>query len=424
MPALGQFVDSVPHPLTLSLLNLAPLLSIAAHITRLATWQLDSYSSWLTLAAWWLFCLAAPPLFRYLLPLVLVLAFIFYPPSHSTPLVTESILQNAIVDFNTLSTPLPSLPPLSLPPFALLRAAAILTLPWLFITHLIPTRIIFAVIGSLVLIHRAPWALVLRSVLWRSAFVRAILHRIQALLTGQNLPKYVVSNHPTQTTPQPASSLRFLFTIYENQRWWMGLDWTAALLPSERPSWCSPSLHPLSPPNAFTLPDPITIYLPSPDAKSRIKRTAIWKWEEPEWRLLIRKEGTSLSRIERPPPAIDDSSPLSPSSSATSSGGSRLLKAAAIKFKESSTSSPQSSSSTTTSPPADIDPASDQDDSVEPFTDPDGWIYADNKWENQSHRGGLGKVTLPFPNKNSFTHYFYYPLVHPPPTLDPCGHCH
>lgn len=29
----------------------------------------------------------------------------------------------------------------------------------------------------------------------------------------------------------------YRFEIYENQRWWMGLDWTHALLPGERPTW-------------------------------------------------------------------------------------------------------------------------------------------------------------------------------------------
>jgi hypothetical protein len=28
------------------------------------------------------------------------------------------------------------------------------------------------------------------------------------------------------------------FTVFENQRWWVGLDWTHALLPGERASWC------------------------------------------------------------------------------------------------------------------------------------------------------------------------------------------
>jgi len=33
------------------------------------------------------------------------------------------------------------------------------------------------------------------------------------------------------------SAVFFRFEIQENQRWWMGLDWTSALLPQERPSW-------------------------------------------------------------------------------------------------------------------------------------------------------------------------------------------
>ena len=33
------------------------------------------------------------------------------------------------------------------------------------------------------------------------------------------------------------SSVIFSFTIFENQRWWLGIDYTQALLPNERPPW-------------------------------------------------------------------------------------------------------------------------------------------------------------------------------------------
>lgn len=419
---LAHFVDSVPQPLTDALVNLAPVLAVAARATRLIGWSDDWYSSWLTLASWWMVCLAAPVLFRCGLPLFVALAFIQTSQRHPPPFVTENVLQSAIADLTVLRSALPTFPSPSMPPIALLRAAAILTVPWLIVSYLVPARILLAIMGSLVLTHRAPWACVLRSILWRSAFVRTSLYHIQALLTGQPLPKLVVSNQPTPTTPAPVPSLRFLFTVYENQRWWMGLDWTAALLPSERPSWCSPSLHPVSPPNAFTLPNPTTVYLPSPDGKSRIKRTATWKWEEPEWKLIIRKEGSPLSRIERAPPAIDEPSSLTPSSSATSSG-SRLLRAATNKLKESSIiSSPPSSP---TSAPAAMEPnplqGTDQGESGESFTDPDGWIYGDNKWENQSCRGGLGKVIT----SSIFTRHLvslFSSAVHTLPTLDSCCH--
>src|SRR5205807_1305325 len=88
------------------------------------------------------------------------------------------------------------------------------------------------------------------------------------------------------------AQLRFAFTVYENQRWWMGLDWTAALLPGERPSWCSASQAPLPPPVAFALPVPTTAFLSVdgvPDAREQ--RTATWAWAEPEWRVIVCRDG-------------------------------------------------------------------------------------------------------------------------------------
>lgn len=44
----------------------------------------------------------------------------------------------------------------------------------------------------------------------------------------------------------------FRFEIYENQRWWMGLDWTHALLPGERPTWLVGFVLSLTPALTFT----------------------------------------------------------------------------------------------------------------------------------------------------------------------------
>ena len=51
----------------------------------------------------------------------------------------------------------------------------------------------------------------------------------------------------------------------------MGLDWTAALLPNERPSWCSPppALAPAAPPSAFALPAPTVSYTLAPASGGR-----------------------------------------------------------------------------------------------------------------------------------------------------------
>lgn len=86
----------------------------------------------------------------------------------------------------------------------------------------------------------------------------------------------------------------FRFEVHENQRWWMGLDWTSALLPQERPSWCDSHLLPVLPPQSFPLPSAASIILPAPtraDKHARVKRTAVWRWLDDDWSVV--RAGTS-----------------------------------------------------------------------------------------------------------------------------------
>ena len=108
-----------------------------------------------------------------------------------------------------------------------------------------------------------------------------------------------------------------------------------------------------------------------------MKRTAIWKWEEPEWRVLVRRDGTGsgVTRVERP--LSTDETP----------NNSRFLKTATGKAPE----MPKNIASATLGEDyvtSDSKETADED----PLTDSDGWVYGDNKWENQSNRGGMGKV--------------------------------
>ena len=189
------------------------------------------------------------------------------------------------------------------------------------------------------------------------------------------------------SAPRPSPPLRFLFTVYENQRWWVGLDWTAALLPGERPSWCSASQLPLPPPSTFSLPSPTTSFVPV-GKHGRAKRLARWTWEEPEWRVVVRKEGPDgLRRVEKTPPKDKDT----PDDTGTAA---RMLRAA--RGKDTSASGPSESTERDKKTPADqsvpgpyIIPAH-EDDIV---TDPEGWVYGDNKWDGASGKGGMGKYT-------------------------------
>jgi hypothetical protein len=295
--------------------------------------------------------------------------------------VTEHALQAIITDLTLIQSLLPQFTPLpAISPSVLLRIVILSYIPYIFLTCYLSLSVIFAVIGTIILTWRAPWATVLRATVWRSAWFRWTLYAGWACYTGQPLPPRTLSLQPKISSTNPVRSIRFLFTIYENQRWWMGLDWTAALLPGERPSWCSAAQHPVSPPNAFSLPDITTVYLPDGNGRT-VKRTATWKWEEPEWRVLVRKSGGGLSRIERPLPAIKEDN----------SNGNRLLKAAG-RFRESGSLGNVSSTPPDKVPdegqPEDVEDGIEEESS----TDADGWVYGDNKWEGQGSRGGMGKV--------------------------------
>ncbi|KAI0325481.1 hypothetical protein GY45DRAFT_1330224 [Cubamyces sp. BRFM 1775] len=354
-----------------------------------------------------------------------VLALRSRTPQQSPQIATEDTIQRAIADLTTIHALLPTLPSLAsaaaVPPLLLLaRAFAVLYIPYLLVTYLIRLRILLAIVGTILFTWRARWAAVIRRGLWRSAHLRWATYRAWSVLSGQPLPPIALSpqsqsdaslatltsnaaSSDTTPPPSPGASIRFLFTIYENQRWWMGLDWTAALLPGERPSWCSASQQPAAPPSAFTLPAPTTVYTLAPDGKRRLKRTARWKWEEPEWRVVVRREGAGTSRVERPLPSAKEES-------AAAAGASRILK----KMRQPSV---DSASVASTSERRSLDGhkdkdgdkgffsedgihadgsgagrADEDDEDMEPFTDPDGWVYADNKWEGGSSKGGMGKV--------------------------------
>ncbi|PPQ99710.1 hypothetical protein CVT24_009693 [Panaeolus cyanescens] len=329
--------------------------------------------------------------FRLTLP-VLVFAVLAYPRSPKNLLETEHSVEQVVSDITTIQSLLPALPPpLQLTFTQSLRVLAFSYVPYLIITFFVSFRVLFAIFLTVLFTWRAPWAIVLRALVCQSAWVRWSAYTLWATITGIPIPpKALYTPAAKLAQPEeedesaPVQTLRFLFTIYENQRWWMGLDWTAALLPGERPSWCSASQAPMSPPNAFSLPPDTVVYLPDPKGTGKIKRTATWRWEEPEWKVLVHKDRGALNRIDKPLPVLEkeDASPTT----------SRFIKAAG-RLRESSLGSADKASvntSSTSEEHAVEDPSIVQED---PLTDADGWVYGDNKWEAQSHKGGMGKYT-------------------------------
>lgn len=303
--------------------------------------------------------------------------------------LTEVSLQSAVSDLNAVQSLLPTLPSLPATPLPnLLRASAIIYVPYILLTYLVPLRILLGLSGTLLLTYRATWATYIRRTLWRSAWVRWSTYRIWSYLSGLPFPDTLppAPIHAESIPGEPVARLRFLFTIYENQRWWMGLDWTAALLPNERPSWCGPApgLAPVPPPSAFALPEPSASFI-SDGRGGRLRRTAVWTWEEPEWKVILRREGDTVSGREvRSVPAQREDG----------SAAQRLRKLMDAGAASVGTSGVTGSPSTST---VDLKPEKEEKEEVQvedEVTDADGWVYGDNKWENRSAKGGMGKASL------------------------------
>ncbi|KAG0708331.1 integral peroxisomal membrane peroxin-domain-containing protein [Suillus ampliporus] len=408
-PTLIEFVTTVPTPLASELVALAPYIQAIRHLAQILSWESSWEESWLALAVWWAFCLLSEPTLRFFLPLAVAFVFTVRRWTSSTgtssaipPPVTDSALHALVSDLTTIHALLPVSPLVAspLPPsLIVLRVLAFTYLPYLILTSFVGLRLCIAICGTLFMIHRAHWARNARASITRSAHIRWAFYRLSSFVSGVPLPP-PASPSPLEAStkirpasvladdmPKPSPPLRFLFTVYENQRWWMGLDWTAALLPNERPSWCSSSLAPLAPPSVFPLPASTTAYV-AVGKNGRAKRVARWTWEEPEWRVIVRREGQEgVWRVEKTPPKDKDGPDESTGTAA------RMLRAARGRDNLSSSSSGPAESPERIGEQHSSDPFLDPASEDEAVTDPEGWLYGDNKWEGASSKGGMGKYT-------------------------------
>ncbi|KAG9199512.1 peroxisome- protein [Epicoccum nigrum] len=141
-----------------------------------------------------------------------------------------------------------------------------LTLPPLYI--LTTKRVVLAV-GTVVLSWHSRPARVTRTLLWRSRTVR----RISVFVTGLDFGDAPIKGaHPPPLPPRKKSTqevaallaakrrpestgIRFTFSIYENQRRWLGIGWTSSMLAYERASWTDEHMNPVPDKEHFELPE-------------------------------------------------------------------------------------------------------------------------------------------------------------------------
>ncbi|KAG9006002.1 hypothetical protein FRB93_009103 [Tulasnella sp. JGI-2019a] len=432
--SLYTFVTNTPPPVVRLLVELAPLVSLARWIAQVCSWKSTHVAeSWLALFAWWALCLSSEVAFKYLLPVILLSPIAFHQLAPRVPFLqrwmiappvvipaTETTVSTALADVQTLELLLPHHPALpgSLPsPWVIGRILLVIYIPYIIATTCISAKVLVAITGTIVLTWRSPWLCASRKILSRSGWVQFLLHQSWAALSGLPQPTAASFNSPCipfkkaqvegvdmSELPEPAV-VRFTFSVMENQRWWMGLDWTAALLPSDRPSWCSipPNLSPLPPPGSLSLPGPTTVYLPIPSTRPtarnfRMKRTSKWRWDDGDWGVVVGTAGkdgvVKVDRVKIDLPM--DAEGLGNGSAArlVDAVGKGLRRSQTISSSDSGNSvkengyekeAPKSPTLATTGNTA--------KDSIQEATDLDGWIYADNKWEHPASKGGIGKYT-------------------------------
>lgn len=209
--------------------------------------------------------------------------------SAAQPTTTEAVLitLNDLHSINSLLPPSP-VPTVSsiyarfrqLGSWRLTRGLFVIWTTWIILGYITGYRVILALIGTVILLLPSPTLAHLVDLLSKSLAVRrgvallfvftfgsppeqAYRFSLDFSPLGWLRSKWAVSRRPSlafsfrptfnkeEMGPVPSSAIEddelpeekagepiyFRFEVHENQRWWMGLDWTSALLPQERPSW-------------------------------------------------------------------------------------------------------------------------------------------------------------------------------------------
>ncbi|KAF2205016.1 Pex24p-domain-containing protein [Delitschia confertaspora ATCC 74209] len=167
---------------------------------------------------------------------------------------------------------------------------------WILLTlppfYIITTKRVILTVGTLVLTWHSRPARVTRTLFWRSKAVRRLCSVITGFDFGDWEPKEkdgrpalpprrknaqeIAASLVAKRRPD-SPGIRFTFSIYENQRRWLGIGWTSSMLAYERSSWTDEHLNATSPKDQFELPE-----VEGGQARWRWVKGSEWKIERTE----------------------------------------------------------------------------------------------------------------------------------------------
>ena len=157
---------------------------------------------------------------------------------------------------------------------------------WLMFTMSNSLKINFVVAasGTLVVLWNAPFMQATRTVLWRSKMVRMTAELVTGLSFRDAERIDSVAKPLNASKKSEGGEMRFAFTLYENQRRWLGIGWTSNLFPTERSPWTDEIGNAVAPAGEFKLPDDqVSFYGDADDEPMKNKRITRWRWCEPQW---------------------------------------------------------------------------------------------------------------------------------------------
>jgi len=307
---------ATPPQITRALAYSHPFIMPLNRLAGLLSWTTgDPWESFLLVAAFWATCLYGDALTRYTAPLVVVMTLMLamyvrrYTQLSSTGWTGEkqkghkrgesesSVSQhksledivetlrlftsrcNILLDpflrmTDFLSTQTTATAATTRPALTALFIRIVLVTPlWIILTlppwRIITTKRVILAIGTTVLTWHSQPARVTRTIFWRSRTLR----RICSVLTGLDVTEYAEQRTRRSSTAKGLKSktpheiaaslaaknghdagIRLTFTLYENQRRWLGIGWTSSMLAYERAAWTDEHNNTTAPKEKFELP--------------------------------------------------------------------------------------------------------------------------------------------------------------------------
>lgn len=291
--SMSPLLSSTPPTVTKALAQAYPYILASDKVLGLLTWtEDDQWQSFLGVAVYVTVVMYYEYLVIYcghILAVGFIWAFVYIRQSVERRQTSEPSLDaivhtltNVTTKANLLLLPITSL---SLTP----RDVTRLAFTTLFLSPLymfgayffLGPRKFLLTTGVFFLTYHSMAARVTRAVIWKSKAIRLVTFYLTGLdfsNTKRNLGAFGFTQSPLSVQSKDGKPVRFTYVLYENQRRWLGIGWTANLLAYERTPWTDEFLNEVTPPSDFKLPD--------------TEGTGMkWQWVDQTWRLDCTNDG-------------------------------------------------------------------------------------------------------------------------------------